>query len=438
MIDRHARLVLLLFLLTASVASAQWHHSDRDLRLVLDTGKLSRFIGMTADAGTLYALASIESEFQYHLNLVRSTDEGESWARMASFPDTLLDVSSMRVLANGELAITGVGPSALGGGILLSDDRGEHWRYRQVVADTDSYPVLGIEWIEGETYVASTMWRMLRTEDGGAHWSTTSAAADGGAGNALRFLRVGNTLLVHALAGGGIFRSTDKGKSWEEVRVVENMEQFYPQDIWTDGSAIYIADGPPMVIRASYDGGATWGTIPIPIGAGRDFMHVETSPDGRLWAMYVGSQLYISTDGGVSAITDHDAFIRCSNAYAVTGTHLFTANSCSIDSMTGIYRYDLSQGSVVTVGDEFPRVELKRPILEGGHARIAFRLAASGDARLVATDLLGNVMATIDEGRRAAGAHAAMVDVSAWPSGAYWISLAAGGRCLSQPLYLTR
>ena len=64
--------------------------------------------------------------------------------------------------------------------------------------------------------------------------------------------------------------------------------------------------------------------------------------------------------------------------------------------------------------------------------RVAFELAEAGDVRLTACNLLGQEVALLLEGGLAAGAHTALFDGAALPSGLYLLRLEVDGRLVDQ------
>ncbi|HEX8386784.1 MAG TPA: T9SS type A sorting domain-containing protein, partial [Rubricoccaceae bacterium] len=71
-------------------------------------------------------------------------------------------------------------------------------------------------------------------------------------------------------------------------------------------------------------------------------------------------------------------------------------------------------------------------------ATLAFRLDASGPARLALYDVLGRTVAVLAEGERAAGEHAVPVDTSRLPAGVYVARLDTGGSVRSQRFTVVR
>ena len=85
-------------------------------------------------------------------------------------------------------------------------------------------------------------------------------------------------------------------------------------------------------------------------------------------------------------------------------------------------------------------VALRPPAPNPSATRAALRYAldASANVRLTVYDMLGREVAVVAEGARAAGAHTAPVDVSAWPAGVYLVRLDVGGEALTQRLTVAR
>lgn len=172
-----------------------------------------------------------------HLGLARSTDRGTSWE-----PVSLLGEVDFH-----DLTLVGtrlVGADATNGRVLASDDAGRNWETLAEVA---------LEWVvahpgQPEVLVGSAKEQLLRSDDGGRTWSPLSgtapgplaatdagfvtASSDGTVRTAIdgadwspvgtlpgsvEALGTGPDVLYAAVAGHGIFRSDDHGRTWSVI-----------------------------------------------------------------------------------------------------------------------------------------------------------------------------------------------------------------------------
>ncbi len=83
-------------------------------------------------------------------------------------------------------------------------------------------------------------------------------------------------------------------------------------------------------------------------------------------------------------------------------------------------------------------LEAGRPNPFRGRTEIAFSLDAAGPVRLLVYDMLGRRVATLVDEAREAGAHTAVFDAGALPSGVYLVRLEAAGQAATQRVTLVR
>jgi len=73
-----------------------------------------------------------------------------------------------------------------------------------------------------------------------------------------------------------------------------------------------------------------------------------------------------------------------------------------------------------------------------GLVRLAYQTPRSGPVRLDVVDVLGRLVAVVEDGERAAGTHAASFDASRVPAGVYVLRLRVGGVTRTQPITVVR
>ena len=151
---------------------------------------------------------------------------------------------------------------------------------------------------------------VYRTDDGGRTWAAVHAALasapgrsfDAGGGFASN-LKVAPEGTVYAGGNGGLFRSRDRGRTFETLRT----EEVDGLDLTPDGRTLYISgsDG----VLASPDGGTTFAALPdkgLERPAGLPVVGVTVSPaDSRRMLCWIAKPnfqwpRYVSQDGGAS------------------------------------------------------------------------------------------------------------------------------------------
>jgi photosystem II stability/assembly factor-like uncharacterized protein len=217
---------------------------------------------------------------------IRSTDGGQTWEPAAWEPAELSVYGATAGPGGSVLLAT----SALG--ILRSDDEGQTWDDategfgRAVIGNL----VLGEE---GRVYAAApgffgSSTGLYRSADGGQNWARHSLPFTPAGVYDLHFTSDGVLLLAperHTFptgsTGGGLFRSTDGGETWEDVSQVDGAGRLR--------AVPHLGEGPDGTLWAligwnyfrSTDGGRIWeerAEAPFSVRA------FTVAPDGSLWA----------------------------------------------------------------------------------------------------------------------------------------------------------
>ncbi len=105
-------------------------------------------------------------------------------------------------------------------------------------------------------------------------------------------------------------------------------------------------------------------------------------------------------------------------------------------------RFVITLGDAPVDGEEKPSaqtvLEAPSPNPSSGAVRVGYSLAQAGRARLSVYDMLGREVAVLEDGAQPAGTHAAALDATRLPSGAYLVRLEAGGVVAVQALTVVR
>lgn len=243
-----------------------------------------------ADTETLYGAS--------YAALYRSLDGGDSWQRLPGLPaDTCCAyVVEADPSAPGTVYVVVARP--LGSALLRSRDRGETW---QSLGRTDVGTFALVPGAPSVLLVASYEQGLLRSLDGGATWAPSF---EGLGENAccVGWLAPSPAApaTVYAFAGDRLYRSLDRGESWEQRALPGREGEFYPAARAldpSDGGTLYFVDGAGNIFRTS-DGGATWNGYGAP---------VPIAPDGYLIGLTAvataPTTLYAATDRGLYRAT---------------------------------------------------------------------------------------------------------------------------------------
>lgn len=192
--------------------------------------------------------------------LLKSTDGGESWQELLSFPSAF-DVRSLALHPERpEESLLGVRQ-----GLYRSTDGGESWT---LVEEDLGGQRLGIVLelarapSQPETVYAAAQERLLRSTDGGRSWRHRGPLPGDCAAEGLA-VHPGDPETVYVYCGSGLLRSRDGGRSWE-VPAPELPVSYYlelpvdPLVIHPTRPAVLYAGTPEAGIYRSEDGGDRW------------------------------------------------------------------------------------------------------------------------------------------------------------------------------------
>ena len=97
------------------------------------------------------------------------------------------------------------------GGLFVSADGAATWHSRDLVLD-DQNPNFLVSPDDAQTVYVQTAGSLLRTQDGGDHWSVIRPESQTVVGFALE---AGDSRVLFAATPGGLYRSPDGGDTWE-------------------------------------------------------------------------------------------------------------------------------------------------------------------------------------------------------------------------------
>jgi photosystem II stability/assembly factor-like uncharacterized protein len=203
-----------------------------------------------AAPGTLYAGLEASSGAD---SIWKTTDGGATWTEVAVLADPILS-----------FAVDGAAPGRVYAGtaneaVVVSQDGGAHWTSTSAHLPATFVQAVAVgSTRQGEIY-AGIQDDVMKSTDGGASWAPTAASLFALSGTTLTKLvtNPGTDGLLYALTYAGLYLTTDGGRRWQPVTggltgVV---------DVAVDPanpSRIYAAGGGNDFVAISDDGGATW------------------------------------------------------------------------------------------------------------------------------------------------------------------------------------
>lgn len=188
-------------------------------------------------------------------------------------------------------------------GILLSDDKGQHW-YPATINPEDKAAVFSMAIdASGTVYAGLSRYGVLVSEDNGNHWKLHNEGLNkGGPRSSYALLAAGDNILKGTFESG-MYVSADKGKTWQPsntgipLNLADNKMVSVTQLVQSDKIVYALTD---LGVRYSADKGKTWNK-PAHNGIERlGYMQSLATAATTLFAGMGTSQkgVFLSTDNG--------------------------------------------------------------------------------------------------------------------------------------------
>ena len=259
----------------------------------------------------------------------RTTDHGERWEKL-DVPDHGLPVWSLAFDPRDARVVYAGYENCE---IYRSEDGGERWRqlpvtvrFPEVTVAAGSNPAKRVLKLSAnpanpdELYGAVEVGGVIRSLDGGKHWENMSHGQYVNDDTVdMHAVLVGRWRpgQVFAIGRAGLFCSTDRGEHWTTARLepLNPNGQTYCRDIREvpgDPKTIWVAAGPNFqsdagVLFRSTDGGLTWGRVEMDVEPKTTMFAIafdERQPK-RMYCATSGGEVFASEDGGQSWAERH-------------------------------------------------------------------------------------------------------------------------------------
>lgn len=246
------------------------------------TFKTSDFHSLTFDPGNAGRVL-----FGHHGGVLATDDGGQTWT--PAIERANFDGMNLAFDPNTEGSVYLAGHNV----ISRSDDGGRTWtQFSHNLPGLDLHAFAASPTVPGRFY-AFALGRGLYMSQGGAEsWAPLWPGAPQGTHS---IVELADGTLVLGAGDGGILRSEDGGKTWNESRSGIETGAVYSLDGAPDGNRVYA--GVSSGLYASRDGGRTWqltslnDTQVVAVGVNPD------NPD-EVMAVDGGGRLFRSSDGG--------------------------------------------------------------------------------------------------------------------------------------------
>jgi len=289
--------------------------------LLIEPDALVRWIIVDpTDVNIIYASTGIFDRFAVKpTGVLKSTDGGQTWVQVNNGFNTLA-VAALAMHPQDHLTlVAGTGkastfadePNEINGGVFITHDGGQNWRQVDPIKasgdNNKAFSAVAFAPSNPNIIYADAGYEFLRSENGGETWERyfVGPSLSGGMHEnrgqpiALAVLPTDpNTIFMNAY-DGGVFVSTDGGKTWQDSSSGYSGAQAWGIAIDPKNPAFVVAASKNGV-HVSYDGGGKW-LGRISEGWINNIESVAVDPEDRnniLIGLALDARIFHSKDGG--------------------------------------------------------------------------------------------------------------------------------------------
>ncbi len=388
--------------------------------------------GSTIFAG---AFAGPYPDTTYIGGALRSTDNGETWAKIDSgfFTGTIFPISVYSLLIIGDSLFAGTS-----NGVFISSNDGTTWTQASngIDSDASSRNVQALI-LDGSNLFAGTSNGIFFSSDHGASWSRRDSGLAYPHYNVLSMTADGSTIFV-GIEDGGVYFSNDVGKSW---RYYTNYGWSVKCLVTMDSTLFAGVEG----VFASTDTTKTWARLDSgltdTVYHGWFYVEYLAAIDRYLFAGTLENGLYVSSDGGKSWKPANSGlqnpFLPGAWSIGTIGGYLI------IGTDRGIYKRSLSE--IITSVHNARGIIPKEFFLEQNYPNpfnpgtiISYDLSSGSFVTLEIFDLLGRRIKTLVSSYQRAQRYEVQFNASHFASGIYLYKLTANGNTAVRKMILAK
>lgn len=384
---------------------AQSLASDRDTLYIATLYGLLRYVAATnswASVGVtisnMSSVRSIDNSLYVSGNngsVFNSTDGGSTWTAQGM----LLPRHTISQL----LLRDSILYAASLGGVFLHTNSAGGWSNPDTMLL--GLNVVSLEATDSFLFAGTDNDGVYRSSDHGMHWLQSSEDL---AGIRIRSLNtIGNTIFANR-ADSGLYRSTDFGLSWEQVNANSSLT---PYAIVVAGSTLIVSSLPNRIYR-SQDLGNTWTSTTTPTTS---VCMMFSAEGNRVFGLTYANELVYSSDLGQSWVSC-EGLNRYIQAMAIHRSALYFATDL------GVWMRPLSELGVPVMPQEKTHAVSVAPNPTPG--MLTLSNLPTGIERIQITNTLGVPVGSFTIQHK----ESFVLDLSAYPSGAYYLQLFGAGQ----------